>query len=69
LDGLDKEVVLLNPKHVRHEGNKIILPIKANWNETVEVEWRCKDGSTYVERRTCPPTATLQARTAEANNG
>jgi hypothetical protein len=35
------------------------------------VEWRCKDGTSYVERITCPPTATLEARkeTEDASRG
>ena len=45
----------------------IIRPVKAHYSETVEIEWVCPDGTHYVERHTCPPTATLEAHKTDAD--
>jgi hypothetical protein len=37
--------------------------IRAYETDTVEIQWTCKTGETWYERRTCPPKATRDAQT------
>lgn len=41
-----------------------VRTVRANHDETVEIQWRLADGSAYVERHTMPPAAVRAARTA-----
>jgi hypothetical protein len=41
-----------------------IKPIHAREGDSIDVHWHCEDG-TYIERLTCPPKATRDARRKE----
>jgi hypothetical protein len=36
--------------------------IRVYEDETVEIQWRCADGTVFTERRTIPPKATRAAQ-------
>jgi len=40
----------------------IIKPVGAFEDETIEIRWHLRDGSTYYERHTLPPEATVKER-------
>lgn len=42
--------------------NKIINPIHVCEGEYVDIHWRLKNGNVFIERRSCPPSATTEAR-------
>jgi predicted metal-binding protein len=47
----------------------IIRPIRAFEGDTVEIQWKCKTGETWYERRTCPPKAHRDApKTTESRS-
>ena len=44
----------------------VIRTIRAFENETVEVQWTCRDGRVHIERYSIPPKPVRQARWQEA---
>lgn len=39
-----------------------VVPVHARDDQAVEIHWRRADGTVFVERRTCPPKATVDVR-------
>lgn len=40
----------------------VIVPVVVRQAQIVELHWRLSDGRVYIERRTCPPSATVEVR-------
>lgn len=41
---------------------RVVVPVKAMQGETVEVQWRLRNGGTHRQRVTCPPGIVVAAR-------
>lgn len=41
-----------------------VIPVIAQHDQAVEIHWRLVNGSVFIERRNCPPTATVEAKRA-----
>jgi hypothetical protein len=39
-----------------------VRTVRAHEGETVEIQWRCHDGSVHIERYTVPPKTVREAR-------
>ena len=44
----------------------IVNPIHAREGEWVDIHWRLKNGAVLVERRSCPPRATVAEQLKQA---
>ena len=42
--------------------HKVVLPIRANFTDTVDIKWFLSDGTSFHQRVTCPPKHTIEAR-------
>lgn len=42
-----------------------VVPIHVRYDQVLLIHWRREDGCEFIEQRTIPPTATIEAKAAD----